>query len=561
MFLASGRGRGPQPVTGPHRASRRACHHEATDALHRPPAAARRPLRVLVVCTGNSARSILGEALLRHLGGGRRRGPLGGHAPEGRQPAARCASSQEAGIATDGLESKSVTAYLGEAFDYVITVCDDAREACPVFPGAREHDALGLPGPGRGRGHGGRARSRRSVRCCTASRHRVRAFPPLAERTLRQRTYDGARMITLYPPPPRARRRPRALDRRRRACGRCPTRGGASPSGSATCSPPRTRPRTCSSRRPRSRAAETARIVAAALGVPVVVDRRLVGPLYAEEVADILAAAGPAERPCIVGHDPDFSSLLGELIGVSVVPMRKGGRRPRRLRGTGAQRARDAAVPRAAGAPRRALSAAPGARAAAAQPPGSAQPRPRPAHRLRHGPARDHDVRDAVEPVGRPRLGLHADRVLRHRVDDPPRAGRADPEPQLARPLEDRVRGEVRERVVPRARRSAAPARRSGSRRARGPASTPGWKASATGSAPSARTRRNHGCQPITAGIGSSASSVSVTSRPVLVRARSAGARARGTASARRGRWRWCRPTPPSTAGRTRRRGSRAEPS
>ncbi len=74
---------------------------------------------------------------------------------------------------------------------------------------------------------------------------------------------------------------------------------------------------------PMVRAHETAEIVATALGAPVMVDRRLVGPLYAEEVQDILLAAGPAARPCIVGHDPDFSSLLGELIGVSVVPMRK----------------------------------------------------------------------------------------------------------------------------------------------------------------------------------------------------------------------------------------------
>ncbi len=75
---------------------------------------------------------------------------------------------------------------------------------------------------------------------------------------------------------------------------------------------------------PRVRAAQTAEIVAEALGVPVVVDRRLAGPLYVEAVQDILLAAGPASRPCIVGHDPDFSSLLGELLGVSVVPMRKG---------------------------------------------------------------------------------------------------------------------------------------------------------------------------------------------------------------------------------------------
>lgn len=75
---------------------------------------------------------------------------------------------------------------------------------------------------------------------------------------------------------------------------------------------------------PLVRARQTADIVAAELGVDVVVDRRLVGPLYAEEVQDILAAAGPADRPCLVGHDPDFSSLLGELLGVAAVPMRKG---------------------------------------------------------------------------------------------------------------------------------------------------------------------------------------------------------------------------------------------
>jgi len=54
------------------------------------------------------------------------------------------------------------------------------------------------------------------------------------------------------------------------------------------------------------------------------VDRRLAGPLDAGTVADILLAAGPAERPCIVGHDPDFSELLGDLVGAGEIPMRKG---------------------------------------------------------------------------------------------------------------------------------------------------------------------------------------------------------------------------------------------
>jgi phosphohistidine phosphatase SixA len=73
---------------------------------------------------------------------------------------------------------------------------------------------------------------------------------------------------------------------------------------------------------PRVRAEETARGVAAVLGLEVTVDRRLAGPLDADTVAAIVADSG-AEAPCLVGHDPDFSEVLGELLGLSVVPMRK----------------------------------------------------------------------------------------------------------------------------------------------------------------------------------------------------------------------------------------------
>lgn len=73
---------------------------------------------------------------------------------------------------------------------------------------------------------------------------------------------------------------------------------------------------------PRVRAAQTAELVAAALGAGVAVDQRLAGPLDASVAAAIALAHG-ADRPCLVGHDPDLSYLLGELIGVSVVPMRK----------------------------------------------------------------------------------------------------------------------------------------------------------------------------------------------------------------------------------------------
>lgn len=77
---------------------------------------------------------------------------------------------------------------------------------------------------------------------------------------------------------------------------------------------------------PKLRAAQTAEGVAKAMRnhVAVVVDDRLAGPVDPATVNAILADAGSARRPCIVGHDPDFSELLAELLGVDEVPMRKG---------------------------------------------------------------------------------------------------------------------------------------------------------------------------------------------------------------------------------------------
>ena len=75
---------------------------------------------------------------------------------------------------------------------------------------------------------------------------------------------------------------------------------------------------------PRLRALETANLVGKALGVDIVVDPRLAGPLDADILTEILLAAGPAARPCIVGHDPDFSWILGEMTGVGAIEMRKG---------------------------------------------------------------------------------------------------------------------------------------------------------------------------------------------------------------------------------------------
>jgi phosphohistidine phosphatase len=75
---------------------------------------------------------------------------------------------------------------------------------------------------------------------------------------------------------------------------------------------------------PRVRALETARVVGKLLNVEIVEEPRLAGPLDPEVLTEILLVAGPAERPCIVGHDPEFSWILGELTGAAAIQMRKG---------------------------------------------------------------------------------------------------------------------------------------------------------------------------------------------------------------------------------------------
>jgi phosphohistidine phosphatase len=75
---------------------------------------------------------------------------------------------------------------------------------------------------------------------------------------------------------------------------------------------------------PKVRAAQTAEIVARHLGVPVVVDERVAGGLDLDDVEATLRAAGDPIRPVLVGHDPDFTDLVGELTASSAVTMKKG---------------------------------------------------------------------------------------------------------------------------------------------------------------------------------------------------------------------------------------------
>lgn len=105
-----------------------------------------RPIRVLFVCTGNSARSQIAEALLGRLGGDDFEVRSAGTEPGGVNPYTIRALAA-AGIDWSAARSKSVTEFIGQPWDYVITVCDRARQTCPVFPG--EHASLhwGLDDP------------------------------------------------------------------------------------------------------------------------------------------------------------------------------------------------------------------------------------------------------------------------------------------------------------------------------------------------------------------------------------------------------------------------------
>jgi arsenate reductase len=101
---------------------------------------------VLFLCTHNSARSQMAEGLLRHLTGNRLEAYSAGiEATHVRPQALRVMG--ELGIDISGQESKTLDRYLGEPFDYVITVCDDAKKACPFFPGAAQRLHWSLPYP------------------------------------------------------------------------------------------------------------------------------------------------------------------------------------------------------------------------------------------------------------------------------------------------------------------------------------------------------------------------------------------------------------------------------
>ena len=103
-------------------------------------------MRVLILCTGNSARSQMAEGLLRHDGGAAFEVASAGTKPSHVRPEA-IAAMHEIGIDISGHRSKSVDEFAGQAFDYVITVCDNAKESCPIFPATTKRIHWSLEDP------------------------------------------------------------------------------------------------------------------------------------------------------------------------------------------------------------------------------------------------------------------------------------------------------------------------------------------------------------------------------------------------------------------------------
>ncbi|MCC6802147.1 MAG: arsenate reductase ArsC [Anaerolineae bacterium] len=109
--------------------------------------------RVLILCTGNSARSQMAEGLLRHLAGERFEVFSAGSKPSVVNPYA-IRAMHERGIDISGQRSKHLSEYREQPFDYVITVCDQAAETCPIFPGKAQRVHWSFPDPATAEGSG-----------------------------------------------------------------------------------------------------------------------------------------------------------------------------------------------------------------------------------------------------------------------------------------------------------------------------------------------------------------------------------------------------------------------
>src|SRR4028118_2134157 len=107
--------------------------------------------KVLFLCTHNSVRSQMAEGLLRHLAGDRFEVMSAGTEASHVRPLA-IRAMEEVGVDISAQESETLDRYLSEPFDRVITVCDEANEACPFFPGARARLHWSFPDPSKAQG-------------------------------------------------------------------------------------------------------------------------------------------------------------------------------------------------------------------------------------------------------------------------------------------------------------------------------------------------------------------------------------------------------------------------
>ena len=98
---------------------------------------------VLVLCTGNSCRSQMAEVLLNHDLAGRVRALSAGTRPQPKVADGAIAALQDIGLPTEGLHPKDIDAVIDEPIDLVVTVCDNAKESCPIFP--RQVTQIHLP--------------------------------------------------------------------------------------------------------------------------------------------------------------------------------------------------------------------------------------------------------------------------------------------------------------------------------------------------------------------------------------------------------------------------------
>ena len=107
--------------------------------------------RVLFLCTGNSARSQMAEGLLRHLAPDKFEVFSAGVNPTYLNPLS-VKAMEEVGIDISNQRSKSIDEFLGQSFDYVITLCDSAKQSCPIFPGEYKKIHWDLEDPAQAKG-------------------------------------------------------------------------------------------------------------------------------------------------------------------------------------------------------------------------------------------------------------------------------------------------------------------------------------------------------------------------------------------------------------------------